>query len=183
MEASLVAELLAQGEKPDLFRLVEQRFQVMAETFREKNGRDFPREAFAERVYEWRMADDADMNMEGFEIEATELSQHRLMIQRTDRIRTAQGEEDRTRWFFRHDRIMEFFLLPAFLDSEHEERRLDHIEDERFAGVYDLLAVHLPDAHEQELYCFLNEWAANTNQNELRNRYELARRRRVHASA
>ena len=73
---------------------------------------------------------------------------------------------------------MEFFLLPAFLDAEHEQRRFDHVEDERFWGVYELLAAKLPDREEGGLYKFLNEWAAATNQNELRNRYELARRRR-----
>jgi len=179
MDASLAAELLAQGERPDLFRLVEQRFQTMAAAFRVENGRDFPREAFAERVYEWRKADKADINVEGFEVEATELSEYRLMIQRTDTIKKAQGAEDRTRWFFRHDRIMDFFSAPAFLGPEQKQRRFDHIQDERFWGVYNLLAAQLPDAEERELYAFLNEWAAKANQNELRNRYELARRRRV----
>ena len=180
MDASLAAELLAQGETLDLFRLVEQKFQKMADAFRVENGRDFPRDTFAECVYEWRKAGSKDdMDVKGFEIEVGGLSKHRLMIQRTDRIKKAQGEEDRTWWFFRHDRIMEFFLVPAFLGPEHKQRRLDHIEDQRFWGVYELLAVQLPDAEERELYSFLNERAATTNQNELRNRYELARRRRV----
>lgn len=179
MDGSLAAELIARGETPELLRLVEQRFICMNEAFREKNGRNFPREAFAEKVYEWRKADRADMDVAGFEVEASELAEHHLMIQREDEVRTVSGQEKRNRWFFRHDRIMEFFLAPAFLGSKNKQRRIDHIEDERFLGVYELLAVQLPDADEKELYTFLNDWAANTNQNELRNRYELARRKRV----
>lgn len=179
MEARLAAELLAQGEpSPDPFRLVQRRFEIAAKSFREKNGRDFPCDSFAERVYEWRKSDRADISVDCFEIEAAELAEHRLMIQRTDTIRKAQGEEERTRWFFRHDRIMEFFLYPAFGTSTQRARRLNQIEDERFWGVYELLAQHLPGAAEDELYAFLNEWSATTNQNDLRNRYELARKRR-----
>jgi HEAT repeat protein len=178
MEARLAAELLAQDEKPNAFRLVQQRYESMASEFTKKNGREFPLGAFAERVYEWRRSDKADIEMEGFALEAIELVHHRLMIQRTDPIQTAQHKTERTRWFFRHDRIMEFILLSAFLGSEHKDRRINHIEDERFWGVYELLAVHLPASDELELYAWLNDWAANTNANELRNRYEIARRRR-----
>jgi HEAT repeat protein len=179
MEAALAAELIAQGEKPDLFRLVEQRYEGMNEAFKERHGGDFPRESFSERVYDWRKVDRSDMDMKDFEVEAEELAEHRLMIQREDEVQTKSGVEKRSRWFFRHDRIMEFFLVPAFLGAEHKQRRLDQIEDERFWGVYELLAVQLPAAEERELYSFLNEWAASNNQNELRNRYELARRKRA----
>jgi hypothetical protein len=177
MDAVLAAELLAQGESPDLFRLVEQRFRTMARTFLEKNGCEFRLRPFAERVYEWRKSDRAYIALDGFEKEARELSVHRLMIQRADEVITSKGNQTRTEWFFRHDRIMEFFLLPAFMDQKHKKRRFDHIEDERFWGVYELLAVQLSSDEEQELYQFLNKQAAKTNQNELRNRYELARGR------
>ena len=138
----------------------------MDEAFCERNGRHFPLRPFAERVYEWRKSGESDISVDGFEVEAAELSEDRLMIQRTENIRKAQGEEERTRWFFRHERIMDFFLLPAFLGEEQKERRFDNIEDERFLGVYELLAERLPNNEECELYAFLNDWAANTNQNE-----------------
>jgi hypothetical protein len=152
----------------------------MANDFKVKNGREFPLKTFAEQVYEWRKSDNSDIEMEKFALEAVELSDHRLMIQREDLIRIKDGEEVRTRWSFRHDRIMEFFLLPAFFASDKKERRFSHVDDERFWGVYDLLATELNEENEQELYKFLNKHAADTNQNELRNRYEQPRRRRKH---
>lgn len=54
MEASLVAELIAQGEQPDLLGLLEQRFRAMETEFRAEQNRDFPYVSFAEQVYAWR---------------------------------------------------------------------------------------------------------------------------------
>jgi hypothetical protein len=178
MEARLAAELLAEGERPDAFRLVEQRFENMARDFKQKNGRDFPLTVFSQRVYDWRKSDEDEVDMKGFELEAEELVTHRLMIQRSDLIQLSEGSVERTRWFFRHDRIMEYFLLPAFSGSKHRNRRIENVEDIRFWGVYELLATRLDIHEEAELYAWLNEFAADKNSNDLRNRYEIARRLR-----
>lgn len=45
-------------------------------------------------------------------------------------------------------------------------------------GVYELLAVRLPDDEEAPLQRFLIEWAADSHRNDLLNRYTVARRRR-----
>jgi hypothetical protein len=183
MEACLAADLLAEGKMPDVFQLVEQRYDSMVTDFQRKNRKDFPLIPFAEMVYKWRSSSDgSDVDMTKFGLEALELTAHRLMIQRVDLVPTANGPKEQTRWFFRHDRIMEFFLLPAFMGTNKERRKTD-AKDPRFWGVYDLLAMHLNEKEELELYKFLNELAANTNENELRNRYEISRRRRKSSAA
>ena len=178
MEALLAAELLARGETPDTFRLIEQRYRVMALRFRESQGRDFPMLQFSERVYEWRSSGEPYPSMEGFEAETAALAQDHLMIQRVYVIRMERDEQEVSRWSFRHERIMDFFLLPAFLDEEKSARRYEHAQDERFSGVYELLAVWLPDNEAAKLHGSLMAKAADTNQNDLLNRYALARRAR-----
>jgi hypothetical protein len=151
----------------------------MTEGFREREGRDFQLKRFAERVYEWRRSDEPDIHTEGFEPEIASLVQDRLMLKRTETITKDKGLEEISRWFFRHDKIMEFFLLPAFM--EDRARREEHFLDEHFWGVYELLAVRLPDEEEEPLHQFLIERAADTNRYELLNRYTLARHLRAPA--
>jgi HEAT repeat protein len=177
MDATLAAELLARGETPDVFRLVEQRYRVMSEEFRAREGRDFQLERFAERVYDWRNSGESDIHIQDFEAEVASLVKDRLMLKRTELITKDKGQEEISRWFFRHDKIMEFFLLPAFM--EDRARREEHYLDEQFWGVYELLAVRLPPAEGKRLHQFLIERAADTNRNELLNRYTLARHLRA----
>ena len=180
MDASLAAELLARGETPDTFRLVEQRYRAMAEEFRQQEGRDFRLQPFSERVYAWRKSGKPDLHTEGFEPEVAALVKDRLMLERQELISKEKGEAEINRWFFRHDKIMEFFLLPAFMGAG-SARRQEHDGDEQFWGVYELLAARLPDEEEEALHQFLVERAADTNRNDLLNRYTLARRLRAPA--
>lgn len=178
MEASIVAELLARGERPDLLRLVKQRFAAMEEGFRSRESRPFPYPRFAEQVYAWRVSGAPYFDPTGFDAEVAMLVEHKLMVARTVLVRSADGTKNVNRWWFRHDRFMEFCLLPAFM-GEHAERQRQHVADEAFFGVYDLLALRLPDDEELELWKFLAENAADTRRNELLNRYTIARRGRT----
>ncbi len=74
-----------------------------------------------------------------------------------------EGEPKRE-WYFRHDKIMEFFLVHNFLgESEKAKNRLiDHMGDPRFRGVYFLLATLLPLDAARELREKLIQYAANT---------------------
>jgi hypothetical protein len=53
-----------------------------------------------------------------------------VMLQRAQVIRTAEGATTVNRWSFRHDRIIEFFLLPACM-AKHKStpRYYEHVED------------------------------------------------------
>ena len=177
MEATLAAELLSKGEVPDLFRLVEQRYDAMAKEFEEQNGRPFPLINFSERVYEWKDSGSPYISVYGFDVEFQSLVKHKLVIQRDERLKKEKSEEEVRRWFFRHDKITDFFLVPAFC-GVHAERRIEKVKDERFGGVYVLLALRLLLKEAQELHNFLVDWAAQTNHNDLLNRYTRAMKRR-----
>jgi hypothetical protein len=178
MEARLAAELLSKGEMPNLFRLVEQLYDVMAKQFEdEQNGSPFPLISFSERVYEWKDSGKPYISVDSFEVEFQSLVRHKLVIEREEKLKKEKGEEEVRRWFFRHDKITDFFLVPAFC-GVHADRRSEKVMDERFGGVYGLLAVRLPLKEAKALQNYLVDWAAQTNNNGLLNRYTRAMKRR-----
>jgi hypothetical protein len=181
MEAGLVAELLAAGEHPDLLRLVAQRFAIMEMDFRSRHARAFPYSRFSEHVYDWRRSGEPYLAPVGFDAEIAALVDHKIMIERTVLVRGMHDAANERRWWFRHDRFMEYCLLPAFL-GEHAARRKLHAADDMFFGVYELLALQLDEADDQELWQFLVEHAADSRRSDLVNRYTIARRGR-HALA
>jgi len=181
MEAVIAADLLAQGVTPDPLRLIQQQFQRMSNRFLEEKGRGFQKARFAERVYAWRISGNPDIDVSSFEADVAYLAKSRLMLQRTESETQASGIKEITRWVFRHEKIMFYFMLPALVGPARQNRREQHIPDERFLGIYELLAVELSDSDEEMLYIAINAYAADSNENELRNRYERARRRRRNA--
>ncbi|WP_202924858.1 hypothetical protein [Myxacorys almedinensis] len=72
--------------------------------------------------------------------------------------------ETQKEWYFRHDKIAEFFIVQTFLgDSETAQTRwYDYLGDSRFRGVYFLLATLLPLNAAQTLREALIQYAADT---------------------
>ena len=171
MECAMAAELLSINEPPNIGRMQAQFQQLMEEDFRRIYGRNFPREQFAERVFEWRQSGQAYLDVKDFESEVECLAKHKLMRERTDSIKQKDGTvRNESRWAFRHDKVMESLLLPAFT-GDHRDRRFKLWADVRFAGVYDLLAETLPLGETDELRAFLVERSAEVNDNMLSNRF------------
>jgi len=179
MEAALAAELIAVGDdNPDHQHLIELRFLRMQRAYIAKYGKDFPRTAMAGRVVAWRLVDDPGVDVHDLEVEAAQLVEHNLLIRRSEQTDPHNAADERVLWLSRHDRIMDYLMLPAFRHEHGWELQVRHYRDSRFWGVYELLARGLPAKDETRLYEFLNEAAAEENENELRNRYERARRKR-----
>lgn len=181
MDAALAATLIARNEAPDTFDLVEERYRVMAQRWQQERRKLFPLHAFSERVYEWRVSGEPYINTYGFEEEVFALAEDRLMIRRADVITSEDGYYIVQRWLFRHERIMDFFLLPAFMNENKTPRRYeDRIDEyEPFMGVYELLSVRLPDDEEKRFHQRLIERAAETGRlDKLLHHYTLARRPR-----
>lgn len=179
MDAAVAAELLAHAETPQTFQLLEQRYRVMAARFLESHEREFSLRRFCEHVYEWRKSGELYLGGKGFEAEVAALAQERLLIPApeggAEGTRTGKGGASIGQWLFRHDKVMAFFLLPAFADQDRISRRYTHAGDERFAGVYEQLAVSLADDEEAKLHEFLIDLAVDTGRSWLLDRYELAR--------
>ena len=178
MESRLAAELLARGEEPDVYRLVEQRVRLMEEDYRNKHGDSFPRKKLAECAFNSVLKSEGDakaISLTGLDREAEVLVSHRLV--------RVGLERESTHWYFRHDRVRDFFILPAFTPPEAKKRRKEYVSDERFWGVYELLAgsPEFDAKDEEEFYRFLNRNAVSGKSvpPELRGRYETARENRV----
>jgi hypothetical protein len=63
-------------------------------------------------------------------------------------------------WYFRHDKITEFFILQSLL--KQPERQKQHLSDPRFRGVYFMLANFLSFEDAIELRELLIQYAADT---------------------
>jgi hypothetical protein len=68
------------------------------------------------------------------------------------------------KWYFRHDKIAEFFMAQTFLGESKtaQTRLLDHMGDSRFRGVYFLLATLMPELAANQLREDLIRYAAKT---------------------
>ena len=118
MDLSLVAQMLARGQIPDLFQLQEQHYRVMAEDYKQRNqDHEFPLKAFAARVYDMRCTDETAFASGEFPNELAAMARHKMVIPR----HTAEQEADAApRWTFRHDKVMDYFLVQAFLGPGNE---------------------------------------------------------------
>ena len=158
MDLTVVANMLFLGEQPDLYHLQDQQYQVMATDYERVNiGQHFPLDRFSEHVYQMRLEDKVQLSQDEFPRELQCMERHKMVVMR-------QNEEPKDSvkaWFFRHDKIMEFFIARTFLGDQNE-RISKHVGDARFRGVYLLLAMLLPADAALILRDRLVEYAADT---------------------
>jgi len=163
MDLSLVALMLSQGKTPDLFRLQEQQYKQMAEEFLKEWGYEFPLKKFSDAVYQMRLNDEKALPAEVFyqELQSLEDEKYKMVVSRQWQDTEGKAKKE---WYFRHDKIMDFFLVQNFLGerAEAESRLIDHMGDPRFRGVYFLLATLLPLDDAKQLREKLIQYAADT---------------------
>ncbi len=163
MDLTLVALMLSQGKTPDLFRLQEQQYNEMAAEYQQEWQHQFPLKKFSEAVYQMRIEDEKALPAEVFyqELKSLEDEKYKMVVSRQWK---DEKEEAKKEWYFRHDKIMDFFLVQNFLgnSADAESRLIDHMGDPRFRGVYFLLATLLPVNDAQQLREKLIQYAADT---------------------
>lgn len=163
MELTIAAWMLADGKQPDLLNLRQQQYDQMAADYQRTWNREFPLKPFAEAVYQHWLTDQKSLPSDEFynELIGMEDEKFRMVVSR--QWQDAKGEAHKE-WYFRHDKIAEFFIVQTFLgNSEAAENRLQsHIGDPRFRGVYFLLATLLPIDAAQQLREDLIDYAADT---------------------
>lgn len=146
MDLTLVSEMISQAQYPDLFHLQQQQYNLMAMEYKQEWNHDFPLKKFSLRVYQLRYKDEIALPANEFnqEIMSMEDEKYKMIVSR--QWQDVKYGKARKEWNFRHDKIMEFFLVQNFLDGsqEAEERQIKHIADSRFRGVYFALATLLP---------------------------------------
>ncbi|MEM9923692.1 MAG: PBS lyase, partial [Cyanobacteria bacterium P01_D01_bin.50] len=163
MDLTLIALMLSQDENPDLFHLQEQQYNLMAEEYERFWKQEFPLKQLSEAVYQMRINDESALPADEFynELLCMEDEKYKMVVSR--QWQDSDGEAHK-QWYFRHDKIMDYFIVQTFLgDSDEAESRLiDNIGDSRFRGVYFLLATLLPLNQAKDLREKLINYAADT---------------------
>ena len=164
MDLTLVAQMLSQSKQPDLFHLQEQQYNLMAAEYKQEWGHSFPLKKFSSSVYEMRLNDATTLDTKEYhqELLSLEDEKYKMVISRQWQ---SQNAEPMKEWYFRHDKIMDFFLVQNFLghSDEIQARLKQHIGDPRFRGVYFLLANLLEADEAFQLRENLIQYAADTN--------------------
>jgi HEAT repeat protein len=180
MELTVVAQMLMTGKSPDLFHLQEQQYYTMAEDYESIHGQPFPFLAFAEQTYQLRLNGEAlktpsEIDFHN-ELLCMERPKHKMVRRRESVDYQNQPIRD---WQFRHDKIMEFFIVQTFLGQDNE-RVMQHIDDPRFRGVYYLLATLLPLQDAEALREMLIQYAADTKDHSVSDTFiQLLRSRKM----
>ena len=118
---------------------------------------------FSDAVYQMRLNDEQALPGDKFQqvVQSLEDEKYKMVVSRQ-----WQNEEGAAKreWYFRHDKIMDFFLVQNFLGEKGEakNRLIDHMGDSRFRGVYFLLVNLLPLDAAKELKEKLVQYAADT---------------------
>jgi len=135
MDLTYASELIAMGQTPRPSQMIAQAFDLACEAFKRNHGRDFPIVSFARKVVELRTQDRNWLQLDEFPNERTALEDYRLLVLRP--MRDNDGKEI-TVSRFRHDKVIDFLMKPAF-DAD-TNLQIAYIEDPRFRGVYLLYA-------------------------------------------
>lgn len=182
MQATFAAEVLKQGEIPELSRVIDQRLEKATLQYQEENNATFPWDRLSVSIFEWAKGERGDFNPpEELGRCVRMLVRHKLMIERKDSTTVNGAPAVKTRWMKRHDRVMELLMLPFFLN--HPEARKEHCSDIRFAGIYVLLVQRLDMGEAEKLENFLKEKAVDTGNYRLFTPVSLALRARKRAEA
>ena len=140
MDLTLVAQLLAQGKDPDLLNLQQQQYEIMAEDYQQIHLCPFPLAEFAETVYQMRLHDQITIPENDCLDELHCMERYKMVLTRQQKDGFGRTHRE---WYFRHDKIQEYFIVQTFLKTENRERQDQHLTDPRFRGVYLLLATLL----------------------------------------
>ncbi|MCW5317295.1 PBS lyase [Nostoc sp. KVJ3] len=172
MDLTVVALMLSQGKYPNLFRLQEQQYNLMAAEYFKEWNQEFPLKKFSAAVYEMRLEDKQALPADEFYQVAMSLSDEKYKMVVSRQWQDEKGEAKKE-WYFRHDKIMDFFLVQNFLGETDAAEGLlvDRMGDPRFRGVYFLLATLLPLDAAKELREDLIQYAADTKDNTVSNTF------------
>ena len=175
MDLALVAQLIARGETPSLLDLQQQQYELMAASYKVNNlSNEFPLGAFSEAVYKMRINDKPEIPHEAFPKEMLSMERWKMVISR--QVQMEGQEKSVKQWYFRHDKIMDYFLTQEFL--AHPKLCEKHLDDPRFRGVYFLLAYKLKYDDAMLLRERLIQHAAETKDHSLSDTFiQLIRRR------
>jgi hypothetical protein len=155
LDLTAVAKLLRLGQTPNLWSLQEQQYALVAQNYRTMTGGyDFPLGELSEAAYNLKVAGAFEQEGAAFESAYRALEGHHMVTHR-------RNNEGRTLWRFRHERISDWFVMQTFL-GDANPRPAQHLDDDRFRGIYFLLATKMPQDAAARLREQVVEHAAET---------------------
>jgi HEAT repeat protein len=174
MELTLVAWAISANTTPDLFHLREQQYEIMAAEYQRLWNQEFPLRAFSEAIYQLWLADQRALPATEFFNELCCMADEKFRMVISRQWKDAEGKA-KQEWYFRHEKIAEFFTAQTFLGEgdEAKKRLYDHMGDSRFRGVYFLLATLMPEAAAKQLREDLIHYAAETKDHNISDDFVL----------
>ena len=169
MDLSVISEMLINDIEPDPFQLQKQQYDIMAKKYKVNNiNKPFPLKEFSEYIYQLRLNNNIELSYDTFPAELLCMERFKMVLFR----RKTKEEDDLKKYYFRHDKIMDFFIAQTF-QGESNEKIIEHLNDPRFRGVYFLLAyiMDIKDAKMLREKIIMN--AAKTNNNTVSNKFIL----------
>lgn len=157
MDLTFISQILLKGEEPDLFHLQSQQYQTLAKDYKIHYLSDFPLQAFSELAYQMRLNELDIIPSDQFYNELIFMERFKMILSRQS---INSLNEPIKEWFFRHEKIMDFFIVQTFLGSNNSKPE-SHLSDARFRGVYFLLATLLPFNAAMKLRELLIRYAAD----------------------
>ena len=147
MDLQTAADLISQGVEPDPLNLQRQQFSLVDAAYRRQHGVAFPVDQFAASVLKARLEGAIEIDDAAFPREVALLVSYKQALSSSGPVPNGQSVISHQ---FRHERISDFYLHFAFLGPDPSVR-FAHVRDDRFGGVYDLLARILPKEEADEL--------------------------------
>ena len=166
MDLTYASELVALGQMPRPSQMVEQAFGLARERYRATYDRDFPTLPFARKAVDLRREDRNWLKPDEFATEQGVLGDFRLIVSRSMN-ETADREVTVLR--FRHDKVMDVLMKPAF--EVDTALQIELIDDPRFRGVYLLFAQATDRETARRLRDLLVSRGAKTGDNGLSNEF------------
>lgn len=158
MDLTIVAIILAQEQQPDVFHLHSQQYKIFSEDYKRINfNQEFPLALFSEYVYKMRLENINSIPEGKWNAELECMARHKMTILRQTRL----DNKNIKTWHFRHDKIIDFFIVKTFLGIGNQ-RPCEHMGDPRFRGVYLMLALLLPVNEAKSLREMLINYAADS---------------------
>lgn len=181
MDLTIVAQMLIKDKRPNLLNLQKEYFAIMAEDFQRTHPHiigGFPLQKFSENVFQMRLNDTTPLPYEEYHSEIECMEEHKMVL---SRLYQSSGNE-KQEWFFRHDKIRDFFIVQTFL--RNPARQTEYLDDPRFRGVYFLLATYLSYEDAHSLREEIIQYAAETKDHSVSDEFiKLFKNRRGGAGA
>jgi hypothetical protein len=155
------SELIAGGDLPKPYEMIEQAVQLANKSYRKVNGLDLPQLSIANKCVELRKEKRNWLGPDDLIAEQDVLREYRLLVPSLRR----EGDKQIIVMRFRHERVLDVLTKPAF-DAD-PNLQLEFADDDRFRGVYLLYAQAQDRKTARRLRTLLSSRAAHTRNHTL----------------